>query len=87
MARDDFDSLLPPAEKRPTPAPAWVALVAAWAGLLMLLASVVFIFLPGSVNPRAERLTLRHVARLAVHRHLHVRDYKRTPGPLSATHA
>ena len=29
-------------------------MVAAWAGLLMLLASVVFIFLPGSVDPRAE---------------------------------
>jgi len=44
----------PEQPKRPTPAPAWVALVAAWAGLLMLVASVVFIFLPGSVNPRAE---------------------------------
>lgn len=54
MARDDFDSLLPPPEKRPTPAPPWVALVAAWAGLLMLVASVVFVFLPGSVDPRAE---------------------------------
>ena len=31
-----------------------MALLAAWAGLLMLIASVVFIFLPGSVNPRAE---------------------------------
>jgi hypothetical protein len=54
VARDDFDSLLPPPEKRPTPAPPWVALLAAWAGLLMLLASVVFILLPGSVDPRAE---------------------------------
>jgi hypothetical protein len=51
---DDFNSLLPPPEKRPTPAPAWVALLAAWAGLLMLVASVVFIFLPGSVDPRRE---------------------------------
>ena len=54
VARDDFDSLLPPPEKRPTPAPAWVALLAAWAGLLMLFASIVFTLLPGSVNPRAE---------------------------------
>jgi hypothetical protein len=54
VARDDFDSLLPPPQKRPAPAPPWVALLAAWAGLLMLLASVVFIFLPGSVDPRAE---------------------------------
>ena len=51
---DDFDSLLPPPEKRPTPAPAWLALLAAWAGLLMLLASIVFTLLPGSVDPRAE---------------------------------
>ena len=41
-----------PAE--PTPAPAWVALAAAWGGLIVLLASVVFIFLPGSRHPRAE---------------------------------
>ena len=58
-SRDTFRSPLPPIDppappKRPTPAPAWVALAAAWAGLLMLIASVVFIFLPGSVNPRAE---------------------------------
>jgi hypothetical protein len=54
VARDEFDSLLPPPEKRPTPAPPWVALLAAWAGLLMLVASVVFVFLPGSVDPRRE---------------------------------
>jgi hypothetical protein len=58
-SRDTFRSPLPPIDppappKRPTPAPAWVALAAAWAGLLMLIASVVFIFLPGSVNPLAE---------------------------------
>jgi hypothetical protein len=52
---DDRLPLTPPQEiKRPTPAPAWVALLAAWIGLLMLIASVVFIFLPGSVNPREE---------------------------------
>ena len=45
----------PPApKKRPTPAPAWVALLAAWWGLLMLVASIVFPFLPGSENPTAE---------------------------------
>ena len=45
----------PPApKKRPTPAPAWVALLAAWFGLLMLVASIVFLFLPGSENPMAE---------------------------------
>jgi hypothetical protein len=54
VQRDDFNSLLPPPQKRPTPAPAWVALLAAWAGLLMLAASAVFIFLPGSVDPRRE---------------------------------
>ena len=62
MARDDFDSLLPPPEKRPTPAPPWVALLAAWAGLFMLAASAVFILLPGSVDPRAE---LEHARRYA----------------------
>src|SRR5262245_61992416 len=38
----------------PTPAPAWVALAAAWAGLLMLIASIGFVFLPGTRNPREE---------------------------------
>jgi hypothetical protein len=48
--------LRPPPEpvKPPTPAPAWVAFLAAWMGLIMLVASVVLIFLPGSVNPREE---------------------------------
>ena len=54
VPRDEFDTLLPAPEKRPTPAPPWVALLAAWAGLLMLIASIVFITLPGSVNPREE---------------------------------
>jgi hypothetical protein len=56
---DEFRSpLRPPLDYRPkaepTPAPPWVALVAAWAGLIVLIASVVFIFLPGSRDPRAE---------------------------------
>lgn len=57
--KDTFRPTLPPLDDdgppaRPTPAPAWVALLAAWAGLLMLVASIVFVFLPGSVDPRAE---------------------------------
>ena len=31
-----------------------VALLAAWIGLLMLLAAIVFVFLPGSTDPVAE---------------------------------
>ena len=38
----------------PTPAPAWVALLAAWCGLIVLVCAVVFVFLPGSRNPTAE---------------------------------
>jgi hypothetical protein len=63
VASDDFDSLLPPPEKKVTPAPAWVALLAAWAGLLMLILSIVFTLLPGSVNPRQE---LEHARRYSV---------------------
>ena len=66
--QDTFRSPLAPIDppappKRPTPAPAWVALAAAWAGLLMLIASVLFIFLPGSTNPRAE---LEHSQRFSL---------------------
>ncbi|HEV2294200.1 MAG TPA: hypothetical protein VGR35_10105 [Tepidisphaeraceae bacterium] len=43
-----------PEAPRPTPAPPWVALLAAWLGLLMLIAAIVFPFLPGSRDPRAE---------------------------------
>ena len=57
--RDDSPlPLRPPdsdeAPARSTPAPPWVALLAAWLGLLMLLAAIVFPFLPGSRDPRAE---------------------------------
>jgi hypothetical protein len=44
----------PPTRRSITPAPAWVALLAAWLGLIMLAASIVFIFLPGSRNPKEE---------------------------------
>src|ERR1043165_5166272 len=48
--------LRPPAPepKAPTPAPAWVALLATWMGLIMLILSIVFLFLPGSTDARAE---------------------------------
>ena len=52
------DDVAPRAGK-PTPAPAWVALLTAWLGLLVLVASVAFIFLPGSRSPRAELENLR----------------------------
>jgi len=56
---DDFVSPIKPPEssdppRLPTPAPPWVALAAAWWGLIVLAASIVFLFLPGSQNPRAE---------------------------------
>lgn len=63
MPKDDFISPLPPidppvAPRRATPAPPWVALLAAWLGLIMLVASVVFVFLPGSRHPKEE---LEHI--------------------------
>lgn len=48
--------------KHATSAPPWVALLAAWLGLVMLAASIVFIFLPGSVSPREELEHQRHYA-------------------------
>lgn len=45
---------IPHEPKKATPAPAGVALAAAWLGLIMLVASIVFVFLPGSRQPRAE---------------------------------
>lgn len=38
----------------PTLAPAWVAFITAWLGLIVLIASIVFVFLPGTRDPRAE---------------------------------
>ena len=62
--RDDEPLLLRQApdlrpSPRPTPVPAWIALATAWLGLIMLVASVAFVFLPGSRDPRAELEHLR----------------------------
>jgi hypothetical protein len=53
---DDPLPPLPPLDPpaHPTLAPAWVALLVAWLGVLMVIASIVFIFLPGTHIPRAE---------------------------------
>ncbi|MEO6435414.1 MAG: hypothetical protein ABIP55_06585 [Tepidisphaeraceae bacterium] len=55
----DAPAPLPP----PRLAPAWVALSAAWVGLLTLAAAITFPFLPGSRDPRAE---LEHLAPYSV---------------------
>ena len=55
--RDDSPLPLKPPDPeppRPTPAPPWVALLTAWLGLIVLIAAIVFPFLPGSRDPRAE---------------------------------
>jgi hypothetical protein len=47
----------PPAYRptpKPTLAPAWVALLAAWMGVAVLVASIIFVFLPGTHDPRGE---------------------------------
>ena len=44
----------PEPPRKPTLAPAWVALLAAWMGVIVLIASIVFIFLPGARDPRDE---------------------------------
>jgi hypothetical protein len=44
----------PEPSRKPTLAPAWVALLAAWMGVVVLIASIVFIFLPGARDPRGE---------------------------------
>jgi hypothetical protein len=40
--------------RRPTLAPPWVALLTAWLGLIVLIASIVVVFLPISSHPLAE---------------------------------
>ena len=50
-----MSKLLPElSDPEPTLAPAWVALVAAWTGVLVLVLAMVFVFLPGSRSPRQE---------------------------------
>jgi hypothetical protein len=50
---DPLRDLIPP-RHQPLLAPPWVALVSAWLGLLMVVASLVLPFLPGSRQPRYE---------------------------------
>ena len=57
--RDPLPPLNPDPLPRPRLAPAWVALAAAWLGLITLIASVALPFLPGSRDPRAELQHLR----------------------------
>ena len=45
---------LPTPPKPRTPAPPWVALLAAWAGLLAVVVAIAIPFLPGSKDPVAE---------------------------------
>jgi hypothetical protein len=59
MASDDLPPLNPDPPPRPRLAPAWVALLAAWLGLITLCASIAFPFLPGSRDPRGELQHLR----------------------------
>ena len=56
---DDLPPLNPDPPPRPRLAPPLVALIAAWLGLLTLIASAVFPFLPGTRDPRAELQHLR----------------------------
>jgi hypothetical protein len=53
-----LDAPLPLQPKKPLRAPAlapeWVALLAAWLGVIVLISAIVFIFLPGTRDPRAE---------------------------------
>lgn len=44
---------------RPAPAPAWVALAAAWVGLIALVMAGIVPLLPGTRDPRAELEHLR----------------------------
>jgi hypothetical protein len=44
----------PAPSRMPTPAPAWLALLAPWLGLAVLVGSIVFVLLPGSADPVAE---------------------------------
>ena len=59
VVRDDSLPLKPPADvpapgRQPLLAPAWLPLITAWLGLIMLAASIAFTLLPGSRDPVAE---------------------------------
>ena len=49
---EPFDDPPPPKERMP--APAWVALLAPWLGLVTLALSILIFIVPGSRDPRAE---------------------------------
>src|SRR5207237_5355557 len=53
VPREDRLPLRPPNEP-PALAPPWVALITAWGGLLVMIAAIVFVLLPGSRDPVAE---------------------------------
>jgi hypothetical protein len=59
----DLNTRLPLHDNAPKPAPllapAWVALGTAWLGVAVLIGSIVFVFLPGTRDPRAELTHLR----------------------------
>lgn len=57
--RDELPRLNPDPPPRPRLAPAWVALTSAWLGLLTLIAAIIFPFLPGTRDPRAELTHLK----------------------------
>jgi hypothetical protein len=58
---DERLPLTPPSERpKASPAPAWVALFAAWTGLMAFVTAVVAPLLPGSRDPRAELEGLRN---------------------------
>ena len=59
MSPSNLPPLNPDPPPRPRLAPPWVALLAAWIGLLTLIASIAVPFLPGSRDPRAELQHLR----------------------------
>jgi hypothetical protein len=57
--RNDLPPLDPNGPPPPRLAPPIVALISAWLGLITLIAAIVFPFLPGSRDPRAELQHLR----------------------------
>jgi hypothetical protein len=56
---DELQPLIPDAPSPATPSPAIVPFAAVWLGVVMLVLAIVFPFLPGSQDPRAELENLR----------------------------